>query len=132
MKRIIALLVIFLLVGCAKPTADPIQVVQTYFDYWNKKDVNGALSMISDNPQQIEIRYQVYRNSKEDIRADLEALFNRSPFKIELSDFKVDGNTVTYNFKYFIGDKVADMGRSQAVIKDGKIVVEKEIGEFEN
>jgi hypothetical protein len=129
MKKLIVFLVIFLLVSCAKTTSDPIPIVQAYFEYWNEQDVEGALSMISDHPKQIEINEGIYLDNKDDIRVELKYLFNR-PYVYEISDFEVDGNTVTYNYQIFRFDNLAARGRSQAIIEDGKIVSEFAIGPF--
>ena len=58
--------------------------------------------MLDDEPE-IEVDLGVYLTDKEKIRISFEELFKRVDFQVEVSDFEVDGNTVTYNYQIFVG-----------------------------
>jgi len=108
---------------------DPIAIVEQYFSYWNNEDVEGIMSMLDDEPE-IEVDLGVYLTDKEKIRISFVDLFERNDFQIEVSDFEVDGNTVTYNYQIFVENELNEQGRSQAVIENGKIKNERYIGQF--
>ncbi len=108
---------------------DPIAIVEQYFSYWNNEDVEGIMSMLDDEPE-IEVDLGVYLTDKEKIRISFVDLFERNDFQIEVSDFEVDGNTVTYNYQIFVENELNEQGRSQAVIENGKIKSERYIGQF--
>ena len=108
---------------------DPVAVVEQYFGYWNNEDVEGIMSMLDDEPE-IEVDLGVYLTDKEKIRISFVDLFEQNDFQIEVSDFEVDGNTVTYNYQIFVENELNEQGRSQAVIENGKIKSERYIGQF--
>lgn len=108
---------------------DPIAIVEQYFSYWNNEDVEGIMSMLDDEPE-IEVDLGVYLTDKEKIRISFVDLFERNDFQIAVSDFEVDGNTVTYNYQIFVENELNEQGRSQAVIENGKIKSERYIGQF--
>jgi len=111
------------------PANKTIAAVEQYFSYWNEEDVDGIISMIADEPE-IEINPGYILTDKEKIRTSFEQLFKRVDFQIEVSDFEVDGNTVNYNYQIFVGVTLAEQGRSQAVIENGKIKSGKLIGPY--
>ena len=108
---------------------ETIAVVEQYFNYWNDEDVDGIMSMLADEPE-IEIDLGVVLTDRDEIRTTFEKLFQRVDFQITVSDFEVDGNTVTYNYQIFVGDELNEQGRSQAVIENEKIKSEKYIGPY--
>lgn len=108
---------------------DPIAIGEQYFSYWNNEDVEGIMSMLDDEPE-IEVDLGVYLTDKEKIRISFVDLFERNDFQIAVSDFEVDGNTVTYNYQIFVENELNEQGRSQAVIENGKIKSERYIGQF--
>ncbi len=73
----------------------------------------------------------VKREGRDEIREGLEAMFSRSEWTIEVSDFKTDGSKVNYNY-VILSPSGAELekGRSEATIKDGKIVSEELIGQY--
>jgi hypothetical protein len=133
MKRLILAVVILLMAGCAKNSEDPIEIVEAYFECWNAEDVDCAMALIADDPQLIEIDEAVLLSDRADIRAALEGLFKRTEMRNEISDFEVDGNTVSYNYKLYLNGREtpAYTGRSQAIIENGKIVSEFIIGGYQ-
>lgn len=127
---LIVILFTFLFSACGmSPANKTIAAVEQYFSYWNEEDVNGIISMVADEPE-IEINPGYILTDKEKIRMSFEQLFKRVDFQIEVSDFEVDGNTVNYNYQIFIGEILAEQGRSQAVVENGKIKSEKLIGPY--
>ena len=124
------ILLSLLFTGCGMSDADKtIAVVEQYFSYWNVEDVDGIMSVIADEPE-IEINPGYILTDKDKIRASLELLFKRVDFQIEVSDFEVDENTVNYNYQIFVNETLAEQGRSEAVIENGKIKSEKLIGPY--
>ena len=124
------ILLSLLFTGCGMSDADKtIAVVEQYFSYWNVEDVDGIMSVIADEPE-IEINPGYILTDKDKIRAPLELLFKRVDFQIEVSDFEVDENTVNYNYQIFVNETLAEQGRSEAVIENGKIKSEKLIGPY--
>ena len=116
--------------SCGMSNADKnIAVVEEYFSYWNVEDVDGIMSIIADEPE-IELNPGYSLTDKEEIRTSFEQLFKRVDFQIEVSDFEVDGNTVNYNYQIFVNETLAEQGRSEAVIENGKIKSEKLIGPY--
>ena len=127
---LIVILFTFLFSACGmSPANKTIAAVEQYFSYWNEEDVDGIISMVADEPE-IEINPGYILTDKEKIRMSFEQLFKRVDFQIEVSDFEVDGNTVNYNYQIFIGEILAEQGRSQAVVENGKIKSEKLIGPY--
>jgi ketosteroid isomerase-like protein len=125
-------IVIFSLLFTACGTSNsnnPVALVEQYFRYWNSEDVDGIISMLADEPE-IEVDLGVILTDKEQIRDTFEKLFQRVDFQITVSDFVVDGNTVTYNYQIYVGDELNEQGRSQAVIENGKIKSERYVGPY--
>jgi hypothetical protein len=135
------------LVGCSSdstPTADdtavvsmsptvmaPEEAVAAYFDAWNSRDVDQIMALIGDGPQ-IEIRQGYSLSDPAEIRAQFDALLSRADWTIEISSVTVNGDTVTYNYEITGADGVSrERGRSQAVVKDGLVMSEKQIGEYQ-
>jgi hypothetical protein len=131
-KKISILIILFFLflAACGVSKSDEqIAVVEQYFQYWNSEDVDGIIAMLADHPE-IEVDLGEIQTDKEQIRSTFEKLFERVDFQIEVSDFNVDGNAVTYNYQIFVGDTLNEQGRSQAIIENGKIKSEKYIGSY--
>jgi len=127
---LITILFSLLLSACGMSDTDKtIAAVEQYFSYWNEKDVDGIISMVADEPE-IEINPGIILTDKERIRRSFELLFKTYDLQITVSDFDVNGNTATYNYQLFISDVLAEKGRSQAVIENGKIKSEKLIGPY--
>ena len=132
LNRILSLVTFFPLVftACSVSNSnETIAVIEQYFSYWNDENVDGIMSMLTDEPE-IEIDLGVVLTNRDKIRTTFEKLFQRVDFQITVSDFEVDGNTVTYNYQIFVGDELNEQGRSQAVIENGKIKSEKYIGPY--
>ena len=85
--------------------------------------------MLDDEPE-IEVDIGVILTDKGQIQETFEKLFQRVDFKITVSDFEVNENTVSYNYQIFVGNELNEQGRSQAVIVNGKIKSEKYIGPY--
>lgn len=128
-RRLFLLLLMISLAACSTNQVDPVTVVEEYFGYWNTEDVDGIMSIVADEPE-IEIDRGTVLTDRASVRASFENLFRRTDFQIEISDFEVDGNTVSYNYEIFVNERVVERGRSQAVIEDGKIKREEYIGPF--
>ena len=128
---LISLILLLPLLGACNTSTpdDPVAIVEKYFAYWNSEDIDGTMALIADEPE-IEVDLGVYLADKEQIRATFEELFERSDFRIEVSDFEVDGNTVTYNYQIFVEGTLNEQGRSQAIVEDGKIKSERYIGQY--
>ncbi|HSG43627.1 MAG TPA: nuclear transport factor 2 family protein [Anaerolineales bacterium] len=127
---LLATLFLLFITACSPPISDdPVAVIQQYFDYWNNEDIDGIMSMLDDEPE-IEVDLGVILTDKGKIQETFEKLFQRVDFQITVSDFKVNENTVTYNYQIFVGDELNEQGRSQAVVVNGKIKSEKYIGPY--
>jgi len=132
LKKSFLILILFTLLFSAcgmSPANKTIAAVEQYFSYWNEEDVDGIISMVADEPE-IEVNPGIILTDKERIRRSFELLFKTYDLQITVNDFDVDGSTATYNYQLFIGDVLAEQGRSQAVIENGKIKSEKVIGPY--
>ena len=109
--------------------ADPQAVVEGYFAAWNTRNVDDIMSLIADDAS-VEVNDAVVLlTAREEIRADFIEMFARSEWTIEVSDFDVEGQTVTYNFTIYSLEGIGlDAGRSQATIEGGKIKSERMVG----
>ncbi len=74
----------------------------------------------------------IFRNGPDEIRAAFETAFERWDWTIEVSDFEVDGETVSYNVvaSDSEGNEIF-RGRSQATVVDGLVTAEAEIGPYQ-
>ena len=127
---LLATLFLLLMTACsASVSNDPVAVIEQYFVYWNNENVEGIMSMLDDEPE-IEVDIGVILTDKGQIQETFEKLFQRVDFKITVSDFEVNENTVSYNYQIFVGNELNEQGRSQAVIVNGKIKSEKYIGPY--
>jgi ketosteroid isomerase-like protein len=109
----------------------PRGAVQAYFDAWNTRDVDLILSHLADDAAVEVDSAGVIVSGRDEIRAAFEQMFDRSEWTIEISDFEVDGNTVTYNFEIRSPDGVVlDRGRSQATVQNGLVEREQMVGAF--
>lgn len=108
---------------------EPREVVESYFEAWNTRDIDRIMSHVAE-PASLEIDPAgVIWTDRDEMRSAFEEMFARSEWTIEVSGFETDGNAVTYGFAIFGPDgTLLDSGRSRAVIEDGLIVEEAQIG----
>jgi ketosteroid isomerase-like protein len=106
------------------PTPEPpdsAEVVQNFWDAMKAQDVNAAMAFIADNAL---CRGYCYFSGKETFRSVLQGMVNSGNIT-EISIVKVEGDTVTYNYKVyrngFVVEDNADEGETMQV-QDGKII----------
>jgi len=123
-----AALLLIVTAGCAT-SQDPQSVVESYFAAWNTRNVDDTMAYVADDASLELDQLGVMREGIEDIRDGFEAMFSRSEWTIEVSDFETDGDRVNYNYVILSpsGGEL-EKGRSEATIKDGRIVSEELVG----
>lgn len=132
MRKFLAAATCLLIVatGCTSEE-DPQSVIESYFAAWNTRNVDDIMVYVAEDASLELDELGVKREGRDEIREGLEAMFSRSEWTIEVSDFKTDGSKVNYNY-VILSPSGAELekGRSEATIKDGKIVSEELIGQY--
>ena len=120
MKTLIIVLILIVAVASAcapaQPT-DPASVMQAFYDALTAGDVDEAMSYVADDAKFILFEVHIGKTYARDIFQ--EEVDRNSHF--ELSDLKLEGDTVTWNLKRTSGPLVYET-IVEAVVQDGKIV----------
>jgi len=130
---VVALSMVFVATACSDGgSADPQEVVEAYFAAWSAEDVDQIMTYVAPDASLEIDAAGTFRNGPDEIRAAFETAFERWDWIIEVSDFEVDGDTVSYNVVASDpeGNEIF-RGRSQATVVDGLVTAEEEIGPYQ-
>ncbi len=118
---LLALSGIFLVACSSTQSSDPVAVVQTAYDHINKGEYESFMDHLTEDAVMRDAccRYA----SPSGILHHLTTDYAPVNMKFELSNFKADGNVVTYDVLVFQGDKLV-AARSDAlnIIDNGQIL----------
>ena len=105
--------------GASTPT-DPAAIAQNFYKVVNEGDIDAAMALVSDD---VQCRGACYLNGIESFRAYIQGGINANG-KTEISDLKVEGDTVTYHWIAYTKEGFIDaQGEETLNIKDGKIIL---------
>jgi hypothetical protein len=105
--------------GAAAP-ADPAAIAQNFYAALNEGDVDTAMTFVSED---VQCRGACYLNGIESFRAYIQGGVNANG-KTEISDLKVEGDTVAYHWIAYTKEGFLDaQGEETLNIKDGKIIL---------
>jgi ketosteroid isomerase-like protein len=118
-----------LLSACATPspapTSGPAAVVQARYDALNAGNVDAAAALLADDAVFVSSPNSLARGAtlkgKGEIRANMQREAT-SGAKVETSNFQVNGDTVTYSIRAYVGGSLVNATHLKAVVRDGKIV----------
>jgi hypothetical protein len=100
--------------------ADAISVVENYYDAYNDKKIDEAISYIADDA--LFINPTGTYEGKAEIEKHLQGIRNEG-LSFELSDFKDQDGRVVYAYKVLINGEVVETGTGGlTIVKNGKIV----------
>jgi hypothetical protein len=106
--------------------ADATTVVKSYYDAFNNKQVDVALTYIADDARFINPTGDY--SGKAQIQEHLQALTEEG-LSFDLSQFKNDNGRVTYAYKVLVKGVVVEEGDGGlTIVKDGKIVFDGTVG----
>ena len=126
-RLIYAVLVVILIQGLsacksisATPqAASPDEIVQNFYQAMNDADLEAALTFIADD---IECRGHCYITGKDSFQTFIQSNIDHND-QFEISDLKVDGDTVTFNYIIHRENTVLARGVNSVMqIQDGKII----------
>ena len=105
--------------GASAP-ADPAAIAQNFYAALNQGDVDTAMTFVSED---VQCRGACYLNGIESFRSYIQGGINANG-KTEISDLKVEGDTVTYHWIAYTKEGFIDaQGEETLNIKDGKIIL---------
>ena len=121
----LAALLALILAACgpsASPSAealDPAAVVQGFYDAYNAGDLEAAMAFVDE---QIQCRGHCYLTGAESFRAFIQPGMQAGD-QITISDLRVEGNQVTFDYVVNSGGLVSARGMDAVIrIEDGLIV----------
>ena len=126
-RLIYAVLVVILIQGLsacksisATPqAASPNEIVQSFYQAMNDADLETALTFIADD---IECRGHCYITGKDSFQTFIQSNIDHND-QFEISDLKVDGDTVTFNYIIHRENTVLARGVNSVMqIQDEKII----------
>jgi ketosteroid isomerase-like protein len=101
--------------------ADPLTIVHNFQKGLEDGDLEAAMALLADD---IKFRGVPYLSGKDAVRRYLQAIIDDEGWRQEISDLKVEGNTVTYNWTvYNPNGAFSARGVEVIHIQDGKIVL---------
>ena len=126
-KRFLSILMILLVTTCLLLTAcgsaapaDPAAIAQSFYKAVNEGDIDAAMVFVADD---IKCRGGCYLDGKESFRAFIQGGINGNG-PTEISDLKVEGDTVTYNWEAYTKEGFLEArGVETLQIKNGKIIL---------
>jgi ketosteroid isomerase-like protein len=130
---VVALSMVFVAAACSDGGSDdPQKVMEAYFAAWSAEDVDQIMTYVAPDASLEIDAVGAFRNGPDEIRAAFETAFERWDFIFGVSDFEVDGDTVSYNVVASDpeGNEIF-RGRSQATVVDGLVTAEEEIGPYQ-
>jgi ketosteroid isomerase-like protein len=116
-----ALIVAAAACGSAPPASDPGSAIKGFYNAFNTRDVDRALTFLADDAVMAEYVGATYQG-KPEIRSTLQFEAGRS-LQMEISNLRVSGDKVTYHIKVSVGSEAA-LAREvdvEAIVQGGKI-----------
>jgi len=108
------------LTACGAPAAaDPVTVVENYYDALTASDLEKAMSFFADDAVYLDQMARI--SGKEDIRAWLQGLIDTGQ-SYEVSDLTNTNGRLEYKIKVSVNDRQVYSGLAVTVVKDGKII----------
>ena len=105
--------------GISTP-ADPAAIAQDFYTAVNAGDMDAAMVLVSED---VQCRGACYLNGIESFKSYIQGGINANG-KTEISDLKVEGDTVTYNWIAYTKEGFEDAHGTETLhIKDGKIIL---------
>jgi ketosteroid isomerase-like protein len=107
------------------PTSGPAAVIQARYDALNAGNVDAATATLADDAVFVTSPNSLARGAtlkgKSEIRANMQREA-ASGARVEAYDYQVNGDTVTYSIRAFVGGRMVNNANLKAVVRDGKIV----------
>jgi len=99
---------------------DPAAIAQNFYKAINAGDIEAAMALVAED---VQCRGACYLTGKESFRSYIQGSINMGG-RVELSDLKVDGDKVAYNWTAYNKDGVyVAEGVETLQIKDGQIIL---------
>jgi ketosteroid isomerase-like protein len=106
--------------------SDPAAIAQNFYKAINAGDIETAMGLVADN---VKCRGECYFSGKDLFRAYMKSATDRGD-QIELSDLKVEGDKVSYNWKaYSKAGFFQAAGTESLQIKDSLIVLMESVAQ---
>jgi len=100
--------------------ANPSAIAQDFYKATNNGDIEAAMALVAED---VQCRGGCYLTGKESFRSWIQGGIN-SGGRVEISDLKVEGDKVTYNWTAYNKDGVyVAEGVETLQIKDGQIIL---------
>lgn len=127
MKKIVVVLgviLVLLLAGCsggtAQQEADPVAVVQGFYDAIEAKQLDAAMEYVADDA--LFINPTGTYTGKEEVRGNISSLIDAN-LHFDLRDLVNEDGRVTYGYTTIIdGEAVEEGTNGYTVVQDGKVV----------
>lgn len=106
------------------PTPEPMdagEIVQGFWDAINAQKLDEAMVFVADD---VTCRGACYLSGKDSLQSFLQGTIN-SGITVEISDLLVDGEKVTYTFRYYKNGVIQMGGNDSMQVQDGKIIAWK-------
>ena len=115
-----SMLVTSLASACAstEPNTDPVSVIEAFHEALNNGDLDAAMSFVADDAKFIT---DTLYTGKAEVRGFYERVLGSDPH-YELSDFKLEGDTVTWIAEVTQYEGEFSPTPTEAVVQNGKIV----------
>ncbi|MBL8341175.1 MAG: nuclear transport factor 2 family protein [Rubrivivax sp.] len=107
------------------PTSGPAAVVQARYDALNAGKVDAAAALFADDAVFVSSPNSLARGATLKGRGEIRANMQReadSGARVEAYNYQVNGDTVTYWVRAFVGGRMVNNASLKAVVRDGKIV----------
>ena len=108
-------------VPTSTPAPDPAAVVQSFWDAMGAGDLDGAMLLVAED---VKCRGTCYLSGTESFRSLLQGYINAG-LTTEISDLKVEGDTVSYFYKVLRNNVVVEESAEVETMQvlDGKILL---------
>lgn len=119
---ILGIVLLTLVTACSSlQPADPVSVLQTAYQHANNGDIESFMALV--HPSATFINDRGRYNLPETIRRHFQRIYQEGTFRVELSDLKSEGNSVTYSYEKYQGDELIASGQDGiAIVSDGLII----------
>ena len=117
---VMSMLVILLASACAsaRPITEPVSVIEAFHEALNDGDIDAAMSFVAEDARFV--TDDIY-TGKAEVRGFYERVLGSNPH-FQLSDFKLEGDTVTWIAEVTRYEGGFPATPTEAVVQNGKIV----------
>ena len=99
---------------------DPAAIAQDFYQAYNEGDLEALMALVADD---VKVRGGAYLTGKDRFRFNMQSDLKLG-FQAEISDLKVEGDSVTYNVRaYNNNGSLMIAGIEKLQIKDGLIIL---------